>query len=83
MTSYVLTNRKSRLMARADCIGQHDGKFTDDVGDAKEFDTFGQCADFGQNFDDDWHPEPTHLPVPPIDCNVAIANALDEQTGGR
>lgn len=83
MTSYVLLNRRTKLLARRDSVGEHDGLVTDDVGDAKEFATYGEASDYGQNFGADWQPEPTHLPVPAIDCNAAIARALDEQTGGR
>jgi hypothetical protein len=64
---FVLTNRKTRMHARFDSIGEHDGKVTDDVGSAKEFDTFGEASEFSQNFGDDWKVGPTHdlhQPVP-------------------
>ncbi|MGB3833759.1 MAG: hypothetical protein WA975_18060 [Mesorhizobium sp.] len=57
MNIYVLTNRKTGLLAAHDCMGQHDGRFCDDVALAKEFGTYGECAEFGQNFDDNWQPE--------------------------
>lgn len=83
MSSYVLFNRSTKQFAARGCQGQHDGKFSQDIGDAFEFPTFGECADFGQNFDDSWQPMATHLPAPQVDCDDAIAAALDEQTGGR
>lgn len=57
MNIYVLHNRKSGLFAARNCRGQHDGNFSDDVADAKEFATYAETADYGQNFDDDWQPE--------------------------
>jgi hypothetical protein len=54
---YVLCNRETRQIARYDCLGEHDGKFTDDPADAKEFSTYGECAEFGQNFGGNWEPE--------------------------
>ncbi len=82
-TSYVLQNRRTRLMAHYNSAGQHDGLVTDDVGDAKEFATFGECAEYSQNFDDEWQPESTHSPVPYVDYGDALTRELDYQTGGR
>ena len=57
MNIYVLMNRETRMVATRDCMGQHDGKFSDDVADAKEFSSYGEASDYGQNFDDNWQPE--------------------------
>lgn len=83
MSSYVLKNRQTKLLAHRNSVGQHDGLVTDDIGDAKEFATFGEASDYAQNFGDGWLPDPTHLPVPFVDCTAAIARELDFQTGGR
>lgn len=56
MNIYVLRNQQTSEFATRNCVGQHDGRFSDGVADAKEFDTFGECADYGQNFDDNWQP---------------------------
>ena len=57
MQMYVLINRVTGLFAARECTGQHDGRFSDDIADAKEFYSYGAAADFGQNFDDTWQPE--------------------------
>ena len=57
MNIYVLVNRSTGIFAGRDCAGQHDGRFVDDVADAREFATYGEAAEFGQNFDDNWQPE--------------------------
>ena len=57
MNIYVLANRSTGKIAGRDCTGQHDGLFVDDVADAREFATYGEAAEFGQNFDDNWQPE--------------------------
>lgn len=72
MQTYVLRNRETGAFARADSVGQHDGRMTDDVADAKEFDTFGAASDYSQNFGDEWHPEPLFAPQPPVSMGRVI-----------
>lgn len=74
--TYVLMNRATGEYARADCAGQHDGKFTDDVADAKEFVTFGQASDFSQNFGDDWQPEALFADQGPVSLGRAISREI-------
>ena len=53
---FVLFNEAKKVFAGQSCAGQHDGKFVSDVADAKEFSSYGDAADFGQGFDDEWNP---------------------------
>lgn len=57
MNIYVLINRETGLLAARDCMGQYDGRFCEDVADAREFPSYGDCAEYSQNFDDNWQPE--------------------------
>jgi hypothetical protein len=57
MGLYVLMNEQTGQYATMSCVGQHDGKFSDDIADAKEFDSFGAAADYSQNFGPEWHVE--------------------------
>lgn len=79
MNIYVLMNRSNGLFAMRDCMGEHDGRFSDDVADAKEFDTFGACADYSQNFSDGWQPEALfdEQPVSPVFAPNALCGDLD------
>lgn len=82
MSLYVLRNRVTGQFAMRSCMGQRDGNFSDDPADAKEFHSYGDCADFGQNFDDDWHPEDLfpdqHVPVSVSFAPGARCSDLDE-----
>lgn len=75
---YVLQNQRTNQFARYDCAGEHDGRFTDpgDITDAKEFDTFGAAADYGQNFGDDWHPMPLFNETLAVDMRRAISREI-------
>lgn len=57
MNIYILMNRRTRMVAARNCMGEHDGNFSHDIADAMEFATYGEASDYGQNFSDDWQPE--------------------------
>lgn len=74
--SYLLRNSVTGLFAAHDCAGQHDGKFTDDPANVKEFATYGEASDYSQNFDDNWQPEPMFLASPPVSFGHAERNEI-------
>lgn len=51
---YLLQNQATGQFARHDSTGEHDGRVTDDVADAKEFATWAEASDFSQNFGADF-----------------------------
>lgn len=55
--TFVLANRETGLLAAHDCVGEHDGRFTDSLASAKQFQSYGEASDYSQNFDDTWQPE--------------------------
>lgn len=48
--SYFLQNEMTELFARHDSQGEHDGKVTQNLEDAKEFQTRAEAYEFAQNF---------------------------------
>jgi len=53
--TFVIENTVTGQLARQDCTGEHDGKFTNDAKLAAFFDTRGEASDFCQNFGPDWN----------------------------
>ncbi len=55
MQSFFIENESTGQLARHDCAGEHDGKFTSDAREAAMFDTWGDASDFLQNFGPHWN----------------------------
>jgi hypothetical protein len=51
---YLLRNTVTGEFAHFASSGQHDGLTTDNVSDAREFDSYGEAAEFNQNFGPEW-----------------------------
>jgi hypothetical protein len=51
---YVLKNTRTGQFARYDSEGEHDGRTTDDVAQAREFPEWGAASDYSQNFGSDF-----------------------------
>ena len=51
---FYLANMKTNKWARDDSAGEHDGLVTDTLTDAAAFDTWGDAANYSQNFGPDW-----------------------------
>lgn len=54
---YLIENAKTGQLAREDCQGEHDGKFTDSMNEAAIFETRSEAYDALQNFGPDWRIE--------------------------
>lgn len=79
---YVIQNERTGLMARHDTEGQHDGRVTDDVCAAKEFQTHGEANEFNQNFGPEWVVRPLFDEMPKVYVDMSRVYALDEDLGG-
>ena len=80
MTSnvYILQHETTGQYATMSCIGQHDGKFSDDVADAKEFASYGEAADYSQNFDNNWIVVPLYADQPDVDMSRVYRDELPQ-----
>ena len=81
---YVIQNMKTGLLARHDCEGEHDGRFTDDISIAKEFWTSrresAEAAEYSQNFGPDWTVQAVF--DDPGHADMSRVYALPEDLGG-
>lgn len=57
-----IRNQTTGKFARHDSVGEHDGKLTEDLSDAKSFEHYRDASDYSQNFGPDFS-------VVDVDCD--------------